>query len=54
MNTRSMTKRKNQTDEDSSSKKRETIKYYSIYDDEDFYEELKNIYKKNSGAANFL
>jgi hypothetical protein len=46
MNTRSMTKRKNQTDDDSSSKKRETIECYSIYDDEDFYEELKNIYKK--------
>ena len=46
MNTRSMTKRKNQSDDDSSSKKGETIKYYSIYDDNDFNEELKKIYKK--------
>jgi L-rhamnose mutarotase len=46
MNTRSITKIKNQIDDETSSKKQKCIEYYSIYDDDDFYEELKKIYKK--------
>jgi hypothetical protein len=43
MNTRSITKRKIQENNNLSCNKQE---YYTIYDDDDFYEELKYIYKK--------